>query len=184
MSLRFRSTTQWNASPTAAPKSNVLNPVTTAARLQQAVEQREQQPGIPWFDRPGNGPYALPGRLFALWPIPEWTGKERDRAAKLGPHSGLGTWGGTRVAPLRCPILRPSEIGCTVSGGVQQHFMHFLTAVRRLAAPLGNPPHEAAGCALRTERAESQWANENSQLTGLDIQRATHNIQRSDILAV
>ena len=126
----------------------------------------------------------VPRRYIALWPIPEWTGKERDRAAKLGPHSGLGTWGGARVAPLRCPILRPSEIGCTVSGGVQQHFMHFLTAVRRLAAPLGNPPHEAAGCALRTERAESQWANENSQLTGLDIQRATHNIQRSDILAV
>ena len=126
----------------------------------------------------------VPRRFIALWPSPECAGKERDRAAKLGPHSGLGTWAGARVAPLRCPILRPSEIGCTVSGGVQQHFMHFLTAVRRLAAPLGNPPHEAAGCALRTERAESQWANENSQLTGLDIQRATHNIQRSDILAV
>ena len=77
----------------------------------------------------------VPRRFTALWPIPEWTGKERDRAAKLGPHSGLGAWAGARVAPLRCPILRPGEIRCSASESVQQLANEFLGSSRVAFAP-------------------------------------------------
>ena len=44
---------------------------------------------------------------------------------KLGPHSGLGTWTGARVAPLRSPILRPGGIGSNVSESVLQLVKEF-----------------------------------------------------------
>ena len=49
----------------------------------------------------------LPRRFIALVPIPMRGVK--DRAASCRPI-GLGPWVGARVAPLRCPILRPGRI--------------------------------------------------------------------------
>ena len=66
--------------------------------------------------------------------------KERDRAVKIGPHSGLGTWAGARVAPLRCPILRPGEIGCNVWESVQQPAIDFFSG------PVVSHFHRAAKC--------------------------------------
>ena len=50
---------------------------------------------------------------------------ERDRALTLGPHSGLGTWIGARVAPLRCPILRPGDCHCLTPESVVQDRRNF-----------------------------------------------------------
>jgi YD repeat-containing protein len=50
----------------------------------------------------------VPRRFIALMPKPERVEGERGRA-RPGPRSGLGPWDGARVAPLRCPILRPVQ---------------------------------------------------------------------------
>ena len=51
----------------------------------------------------------LPRRFIALVPIPEQAEGEQGRGIP-GPASGLGPWVGARVAPLRCPILRPGRL--------------------------------------------------------------------------
>jgi hypothetical protein len=58
---------------------------------------------------PAGGGGILPRRFIAFVPIPEQQVKgEQDQAASVA-GAGLGSWGGVRDAPLRCPILCPGH---------------------------------------------------------------------------
>ena len=105
---------------------------------------------------------------------------ERDRAVKPGPHSGLGTWAGARVAPLRCPILRPGKISCNVAESVQQLVMEF-----------SKLPRDRLGWRSiyrrsRAHNAESWESCVRRKIIeeGLDSLRVTINIRRSEISAI